>query len=83
MIELFNGAFVADFQKGEKGKPGTWKMTPVLDKIGKKEEHKHDGKEVPQYPIINDIETAAKTRFQNTLKEGILEVTKYLKQLSK
>lgn len=74
-IQLCNGAFVATFEKGEKGKPGKW----ITKATGKVRKQKHSGKEQPQYKVIEDVEKQSVNRFNVSLKAMTLDIVQNLK----
>lgn len=81
-IKLLNGAFTATLIKGENGKT-TWKYDANLSRIGKKKIEKGNMKEKPQFKVIEDIEAASLRRFQESTKNTVLDITKFLKTLIK
>ncbi len=75
-IEICNGAFTAELVKGEDGKK-RWKYTPTFKKQEKKQAGSH--KEKPQFKLIPIAERAEVDRYNQSLKQTVLEITKFLK----
>lgn len=78
-IELLGGAFVATFEKGQKGKPGRWVTTPTFKKPAEKKESL---REKPQYAIQEEIERASVKRYQGILRTEVLEITSFIKRVA-
>lgn len=81
-MELLNGAFTATFTKGKDGR-SKWEFIANLPRIGKKVQNAGSMKEKPQFAVINEIEGAAVSEFQQNLKTTTIDITKYLLTLVK